>query len=776
MSNAEDTVAAPSTAPTLRVDGSARVAERYRVDRLLGVGGMGRVYEAFDEALGEPVALKVLRPELLDSEQALLRFRKEVKLARQVTHRNVARIYDIGEDAGQRFMTMELIDGSTLADLIERSAPLSVDEALRILEPICRGMAAAHEQGIVHRDLKPGNVMLERGGRVVVTDFGLARRGEDGDRLTMGQVLGTPAYMAPEQVMATTVEPPADVYALGLILFEMLTGRRAWLGPSPVMVAAMRTMEDAPRLQVLRPELGAEVSDLVARCLSRDAEDRFSDAGALLQALEDLRGTTSSMRSPPSFGAATSRTRTVAVLPFRNLGGEESHTAAIGLAEDLVDVLSMTDGLRVRHGGSADVDPLQEGKRLGVDVVVSGSIRRRDDMLRLNVRVLGVEDGFQLWGNRFERPIREALELNDTVGEAVANALAMDGARSIRPALHDSRAADLYLELREVLNATYMARFSTAGRRMLKVLDEVAASKVQDPQLLAFWLVAKYQMDSLYGDPQVGPAEELKLQRVLAAGASWPSAWVAKAAVDFYAHRRPGSAVLSLRRAIDLSPSHTDALTLLSFLLMEAGRAEAALEHSNRALWTEPSRPSVRVQTMQILGHLGRWEEVASLAESADAAHWNYQGGLAASRLSWWAGEWLWRDPPRPLNDAGQEASVERIAEAIFLRQVEFSGVEAALARLLEFASPNSRAQGFMRQIAAEAASYLGDEQACVRLAREAVAHGIIDADWIPKNPLLGPVRALPEASELIETVRARAAPIVEAYELRSIDGLRDAF
>ena len=235
---------------------SERIAGRYRVEGLLGVGGMGRVYRAYDEELGERVALKMLRPELLDSREALEGLRQEVKLARRVTHRNVARTFDIGEHEGQRFMTMELIEGAPLSELLAARGALAPSEGLRLFAEVCAGVAAAHQQGIVHRDLKPGNVMVEDSGRVVVTDFGLARGGTgraDQSMASIGQLVGTPAYMAPEQVSALPLGPPADVYALGLILFELLGGRPAWQGGSPLMVAARRVMEDAPALSEVCP-------------------------------------------------------------------------------------------------------------------------------------------------------------------------------------------------------------------------------------------------------------------------------------------------------------------------------------------------------------------------------------------------------------------------------------------------------------------------------------------------------------------------------------------
>ena len=223
------------------------LAGRYELLGLLGVGGMGAVYRAHDRELDEEVALKMLRPAFLASAGALARFRREVKIARRVTHRNVARTFDIGQDGTSRFLTMELIDGPSLGRRLEDGGALGVEEALRVAREICDGLEAAHAVGVVHRDLKPDNVLLADD-RVVVTDFGIARidRGDGG--ATGAAIVGTPAYMAPEQVLGQPADARADLYALGLVLFEMLVGRRAFDGDTPLGVAAARLVEPPPDL------------------------------------------------------------------------------------------------------------------------------------------------------------------------------------------------------------------------------------------------------------------------------------------------------------------------------------------------------------------------------------------------------------------------------------------------------------------------------------------------------------------------------------------------
>ncbi|MBK8257067.1 MAG: protein kinase [Polyangiaceae bacterium] len=248
---------------------------------------MGTVYRARDVELDEVVALKVLRSDLIDIPGVVDRFRREVKLARRVTHRNVARVFDIGEHNGEKFLTMELIDGEPLAERIRR-APLSWTEALRVSLAIVEGLAAAHAAGVVHRDLKPENVLLTNDGRVVITDFGIARaRIAEGDALqTSGAAVGTPAYMAPEQIEPDReVDARADVYAFGAVMFELFTGKRAWPGENPIAVAAARLLQSPPDPRAVRSDLPEVYAAIISCCMQRRPSDRFPSAEAVALAL-----------------------------------------------------------------------------------------------------------------------------------------------------------------------------------------------------------------------------------------------------------------------------------------------------------------------------------------------------------------------------------------------------------------------------------------------------------------------------------------------------------
>ena len=270
----------------------SRFGGRYDIQELLGAGGMGVVYRAFDREVGEAVALKVLRPELGDLDPTLLeRFRQELRLARRITHRNVVRTYDLGEVDGIYYITMELVRGATVAALIRDAGRLAVPATLTIGKQVCRALEVAHEEGIVHRDIKPQNLLVDPSGFLKVMDFGIARLAErsagGGHTLTAaGVVVGTPQYMAPEQLFGEPVDGRADIYATGAVLFECLTGRPVFEAPSLVALLG-RHLNDTPvDPRTINPEIPEALGRTILRALARRPEDRWPGARELLHALE----------------------------------------------------------------------------------------------------------------------------------------------------------------------------------------------------------------------------------------------------------------------------------------------------------------------------------------------------------------------------------------------------------------------------------------------------------------------------------------------------------
>ena len=272
----------------------ARFAGRYDVLDVLGSGGMGVVYRAFDREVGETVAIKALRPELGALDSTLLdRFKQELRLARRITHRNVVRTYDLGEVDGVYYITMEYVHGTTVAALIREAGALAVPATLTIGKQLCRALEVAHEEGIIHRDIKPQNLLVDPVGFLKVMDFGIARlaeaRPEAGKGLTAaGVVVGTPQYMAPEQLLGEPVDARADLYAAGAVLFECLTGRPVHQAPTLMALIALHMESEPADPATLVPEVPPALGRVIVRALARRPEDRWQTAAALLEALETL--------------------------------------------------------------------------------------------------------------------------------------------------------------------------------------------------------------------------------------------------------------------------------------------------------------------------------------------------------------------------------------------------------------------------------------------------------------------------------------------------------
>ena len=292
---------APDLQPTVQLDSSTPHSEgpperfavgqvldgRYRIIGLLGKGGMGEVFRADDLKLGLPVALKFLPASTDARADAVGRFLNEVRMSLRVTHPNVTRVYDIGEVDGHHYLSMEFVDGEDLSSLLRRIGRLPEDKAIEVARQICAGLSAAHDQGVLHRDLKPANVMLDGRGRVKITDFGLAAldQGIDGDEARAG----TPAYMAPEQWSGGKISVQTDLYALGLVLYELFTGHALYLGKSPGEILRLQQDSDPvkPSSVVGVPK---ELDRIIGRCLEKEPAKRYQDTAQLVRELSELRG------------------------------------------------------------------------------------------------------------------------------------------------------------------------------------------------------------------------------------------------------------------------------------------------------------------------------------------------------------------------------------------------------------------------------------------------------------------------------------------------------
>jgi len=462
----------------------------YRLLEKLGEGGMGVVWRALDASLDREVALKLLPDTLAADPAKLARLESEAKTIAALNHPHIVTLYSIEEADSRRFLTMELVSGRTLAELIPADG-LPFEELMRIAVPVADAVSAAHRRGIVHRDLKPRNIMVDTEGRVKVLDFGLAQSppplaGKDvSDRTTRtfgGRTLsGTLAYMSPEQLQAEPTDPRSDVFSLGVVLYEMATGRRPFDAKSAAeLITAI--LRDAPVPPTrLRTGLPGRMDRLIARCLEKDPRYRLQSAVDLGWELEQLQAE-----------AHREKTRAVAVLPFVDLSREKDQDYLCdGLAEEILIALSKVEGLRVASRAasfrfrSREADVRETGRRLGVEALVHGSVRKAGERLRVAVELVNVADGFEIWTDVYDRGMEDVFAVQDEIARRVVKALGVSLSEAEhqklgKPAAADVQAFDYYLQARK-----FFYLYSRKSMRFARELLERAIAI--DPTYARAW-------------------------------------------------------------------------------------------------------------------------------------------------------------------------------------------------------------------------------------------------------------------------------------------------
>jgi serine/threonine-protein kinase len=775
----EATLAAEGIASTTTPSGAtpALVGGRYTILGLVGVGGMGSVYRARDAELDEVVALKVLRKELVETPGMLERFRQEVKLARRVTHRNIARTFDIGEHEGEKFLTMEYVDGESLAELCGEG-PMPLEKVAGVARDICAGLSAAHAAGVVHRDLKPDNVLVGKDGRLVITDFGIARAVREGDSVvkTNGRPIGTPAYMAPEQVQGGDVDARADVYALGAMLYELLTGERAWPGDSAFAVAAARLVQLPPDPRRKNADIPDDVAALVLRCMAKDPDQRFASAEEVARALDAAMAAASlpPVNRPPHRPSArppAEATKNVAVLPFRNQGPAEDEYIADGLTDDLIDALSMTRGLRVQARGAVmrfkagDRDPREIGRQLDVQVVVDGSVRKSGGKLRVNARLVSVADGFQLWAKRFDRPEAEFLAVGDEAANAIAEALTLVRDLPAREAPTDPLAIDLYLRARHAYHAGWAMNVDVAVR----LFEEALARAPDDPQILAGHALALMRRFSF--DPR-GTEADGKRAKAAAERALQKVPTLGEARMALANHALiTGDGVAcarAVREALAVSPGSADVHDMRGRLLGEVGSPADALASLSTAIKLQPSNLRARGDAMRMHALLGDYAPVDDLvARAAGEAGTEGVVIVLAARLALWKRdvEMLRRieETTKDLQYAFKSAVGELVAVGVS------GNITPALADLGKTWGKVThgavRRSAFFQQLAAEVAAYAGLDDAALDAIEAGDRLGLIDISWLDRCPLLDRLRDSPRFAEARRGIAARASAVLAALE-----------
>ena len=639
----------------------------YGLGTKIGEGGMGVVWKATDFTLGREVAIKVLPSDFAKDAGRLARFEREAKLLAALNHSNIASVYSLHEDRGRRFLTMEFVEGDDLSVRIARG-PMPIEEVLAVASQIADALEEAHEKGIVHRDLKPANVKVKVDGKVKVLDFGLAKvESADGSETALGSsaliapiastragvILGTAAYMPPEQARGLPVDKRADIWAFGVMLFEMLAGRRPFDGVTMTdVLAAVVTAE--PDFTLLPAATPAPLVRLIARCLQKDTRQRLRDIGdariEIERLLRDPRGRGAwitprrrrviawagaalvvtavafgiSRWVAPGSGTAIpgSAGPSIAVLPLVDLSPDVDQDYFVdGLSEELLGELGKNTQLRVvgrastfRFKGSTE-DPRAIAATLGVSTLLEGSVRRSGNRVRITAQLIDARSGFQLWSDSYDRTMDDLFAVQDEIARAVATALQValkvDGPGDTRARVASGPAFDAYLHGKHFLQfntkesiekaAAYFTEavttdstFAPAWAGLSRALSVMGTEGFAPP-------------DTVFGEARRAAERAVSLDPQLAEGHAALSA--VRRAYDW----EWAGANAAAQRALQLDPNNAQ-------MVLGAARMASTLGHLDEALTLSRRAAALDPLNVQVHSRLARYEFFVGQLDQAQAS------------------------------------------------------------------------------------------------------------------------------------------------------------
>ena len=804
-------VFAPSLLPELGT--GTTFAGRYQVQEELGKGGMGRVYKVFDAEIREVVALKVLNPGIAAGEGAIERFRNELKLARRIAHRSVCRMFDLGRTGDTTYITMEFVSGEDLKTLLRRVGQLPARRAVEIAREVAEGMAEAHRLGVIHRDLKPQNIMIDRDGKAHIMDFGIARSTAERGITGPGLIIGTPDYMSPEQLDGQDADQRSDIYALGAVLFEMVTGEAPFEGNTPMAVALKHKTEPPRDPQSLNPQLPAPFGRLILRCLEKDPARRYPTAEAVLAGIAEVEGGLTAARGltpgatraarlarrPVRAGAwallaaavialavggyyfvkarrgAGPETRTIApssaykssiaVLPFADLSPARDQAAfAGGITDDLITKLSSLGQLKVisrqsvMRYGDANKDARLIGKELGVENILEGSIQREGDNLRVNVKLTRAQDGSSLWAETYDRRVESIFSVQDEISKSVVNALRIELVAGqdymlVKRYTQDPDAYNLYLRGRLEWNKAT----ETGIKRSVELYNEAIA---QDPNFaLAYASLADAYnampeggtMSSAEAFPKAREAAEtaLKIDDALAEG------YIARGFIKAFHDWDWLGAEIDFNWAIGLNPNYAMAYVVYGNMLSFLGRPEEALARLEKARELDP-------ESVMIVNAIGGYYRIHRQPDRSIAI-WKdsikKRGDTSGAR--WWLGRAYLRkgDYKKAIREfknaerlAGAEGwSSPEIAQALALSGKSDEARELIARRLAEL-KPGAVAPYSLSVVFGA----LGDKDAAFDHLEKAFAQKDIRVTGLKVEPDLDPLRDDPRFDDWLGKMNLR--------------------
>jgi serine/threonine-protein kinase len=621
------------------------LGDRYRVERELGRGGMAIVLLAEDLKIPRKVALKVLQPDL-----ALgigpSRFLQEIAIAANLAHPHILPLHDSGEADGLLYYVMPYVEGESLRDRLRREGPLSVEDALRIARQVADALSYAHHHGVVHRDIKPENILLEAG-HAVVSDFGIARAmtAAGADELAEARfVLGTPAYISPEQAAGGKLDGRSDIYSLGCVLYEMLAGHAPFAGGTAQEVLARHALDPVPTVRAARSAVPEAVERAITKALAKQPADRFATATQFAQALAAPTRAAQPGRRPGlvavglalallggalAVGARTfigrpPAVRSIAVVPFVNLSAEPESTEYFsdGITDELISALAQVPGLRVPATSSAfalksrGLSVRQIAETLRVATVLEGSVRRAGNGIRITAQLINAADGYHLWSSSYDREIRgvdDVLALQNEIAHAIVGALQIrlgtgDTMPLVRRFTENAEAYDLYLRGRYFWARRTAPEIQKAIEYFGRAIERDPSYAIAHSGLADAYIVAANHRTT---EPEVAfPRAQAAALKALALDSSVAEAHVSLGRVLTNYEWDLARAERAFRRAIALSPSYSVAHSWYGvWLLKPLGRFDEAIREIRIGMQLDPLAHFMHNNLGIVLYYARRYDE-----------------------------------------------------------------------------------------------------------------------------------------------------------------------
>jgi serine/threonine protein kinase/tetratricopeptide (TPR) repeat protein len=749
-----DSPSRPNETAPLPLLPNSSLVDRYIIERELGHGGMATVYLAEERKHGRQVAIKVLRPELAASFGAE-RFLREIAIAARLSHPHLVPLIDSGEADGLLYYVSVFIPGGSLRDRLRREGRLSIQDTIRITREVGDGLDFANRAGFVHRDVKPENILFADG-HALLADFGIARatcaEGQFESVTTEGIVVGTPEYMSPEQASGETeLDVRSDVYSLGCVVFEMLTGEPPHRGTSARVTMAKHVTETPRRVRVLRAEVPPGVDDAVARALAPDPAHRYSSVAELCMALQT--------DAEPRGHLAISATRSIAVLPFVNASPDpDNEYLSDGITDELIDALAKVHGIRVASrtsvfalkGKPQDVRAI--GALLDCSVVLEGTVRRSAQQLRITAQLTSTSDGRLLWSQRYDRRLDDVFAIQDEIARTIVDTLRATWFADLAPApvqhhTDNVRAYGLYLKGRYEWNRRTQEGVAAGIRYFEQAIAE-------DPSYaLAYTGLADCY--ALHVDYRSVPVDEGFAQakkyalHAIALDDSLAEAHASLAWCRFAYDWDWADAGKEFRRAIELDPRYASAHQWYAFLLSSLGAISESLIEGHTAIELDPGSVSARRSLGWAYLYARRYEQARYHLERAITMNPNAEETFRVLGIA--------------LSLEGKHAEADRVLRETSTMAGAGTYTTASLAYVLARAGNRDEALSLLAELESHAAiGYvspvafatimlgLGDVERAIDWAERAYDDRRGWLAYVNVNPIMDPMRGHPRFDALV--------------------------